>query len=359
MLHRSTQRLRKPVGIHTPFHLAQTRLIVALGVEVVLGIEPCEFFHIDLLRGVHQVVRREIGHFDAHVAAVCDIDRTGLRGQRFDHDDAVRGFRAIDRRCRGVFQNGDRCHAVGIEVGHRLHVDLEAVQKQQRLVGIGVVLALQRDQPVARGGASGKRRRAAHAHVGQRIGVRTHLEIVHDTETRFHGTDRLGDIRRGVFLDVLAFDRRYGTRISFLFPGEDTRHDDLFDVGVAFENDLDVSFAAAKFDGDFLFLHADERHVDDDVGTFFEFEPEFSVRIGRDADRGSVKDDRGARNGQPARIGDGSRNCYTRFALLGLRREGGSAQADQQTQQEKSFADLPVILAKKCRVHIKLYLTIK
>ena len=320
VLDRGTERLGKPVGVHSPADLPQTGLVVPQGREVGLGIETCPPFRLYLFLGIHQVVGGEVRNLHADITAVCHIDSSRARSQGLDDDDTVGSLGTIDGRSRSILQDCYGGNPVRVEVGHCLHINLETIQHQQRLVRIGIVLSLKRHEIPAGPGSPRKGRCPSHTHVGQPVGVRPHLEVVHHAETRVYCADSLCDIGRGDFLYVLSFHRHHRTGITFQVPVEDTRHNHLVQfVLVHLHHNLELRLPVAGAYLDLLSLHTYERELESHVRHIVCLESEVSVSIRKCTDGGALEDNTGSRHRDAVLIDDDSGHSH----LTGLREYGG------------------------------------
>ena len=334
VLHGSAQRLRQPVGIYTPADLPETGLVVPQGSEVGLGIETCPPFRLYLFLGIHQVVGGEVRNLHADIAAVCHIDSSRARSQGLDDDDTVGSLGTIDGRSRSILQDCYGGNPVRVEVGHCLHINLETIQHQQRLVRIGIVLSLKRHEIPAGPSSPRKGRCPSHTHVGQPVRVRPHLEVVHHAETRVYCADSLCDIGRGDFLYVLSFHRHHRTGITLQVPVEDTCHHHLVQlVLVHLHHDFQSGLAVTWTDLDLLCLHSYERKFQHYVGAVVKLQSEVTVHISGNTDCSAFEDYSGSRHRYTVLIDDHS--CH--FHLAVLRKEGRHSDQTPYKGENQSF----------------------
>ena len=320
VLHGSAQRLRQPVGIYTPADLPETGLVVPQGSEVGLGIETCPPFRLYLFLGIHQVVGGEVRNLHADIAAVCHIDSSRARSQGLDDDDTVGSLGTIDGRSRSILQDCYGGNPVRVEVGHCLHINLETIQHQQRLVRIGVVFPLKGHEIPAGPGSPRKSRSSSHTHIGQPVGVGPHLEVVHHAETRVYCADSLCDICSGYLLDILTFHSHHRTGVTLQVPVEDTCHNHLVQfVLVHLHHNLELRLPVAGAYLDLLSLHTYERELESHVRHIVCLESEVSVSICKCPYSGALEDNTGSRHRDAVLIDDDSGHSH----LAGLREYGG------------------------------------
>ena len=196
------QGLGEPVGV-----LAFEGLLESLVVQgqasdrfegVTVDIVALAPLHVQFLQGVAEVVARQVRRLDGKGAVVGDAafvvgERLGL-----DYDDAVGTLGAVDGLGGGVLEDRDALDAVHVHVGHLFQRGLEAVEDEQRLVGLGEEVALEV------GSLSRERGSAAKLHRGHHIGVGTGLQVVKDHQGRIQVLERLHHIAVGYPLDVIA-----------------------------------------------------------------------------------------------------------------------------------------------------------
>ena len=145
VLERGAERLCEPVGVHAVggLHFEHRQQVAPFGVHAADGGRASRedinlFVVLHQLFRVHQVVRREVGGLDAGVERVGDLYAAFLGHFGRDDDHAVRRARSVDRRGRGVFEDGDVLDAVDVEVVDLFHFDLESVEDEDRQRGVGL-----------------------------------------------------------------------------------------------------------------------------------------------------------------------------------------------------------------------------
>ena len=176
------QRFGEPVSILAFQGLLKPFVVEGLpghGLErIVVLIVAFTSFHIQLLKGVAQVVTRKVRSLDRETSVVGDTalvvgERLGL-----DDDDAVGTLRAVDCLGGSVFEDGYALDTVHIHIGHLLQSCFKTVKDEERLVGLGQEVALEV------GGLGGQRGCAADLHRGHGIGVGARFKVVQNKQRR-------------------------------------------------------------------------------------------------------------------------------------------------------------------------------
>ena len=246
--------LRQPVGVHTGQYLAElVRVSLVerdLRERVVRRIKSCQTLHFQLFSCIAEVVAAQVGGFDVEVAGVGDAHRAGFGPLGLDDHHAVGALRAVDGLGRRVLQRRDAFHLVHVQVHDAGQRRLEAVEDEERLVGVGRILALH----------VGDGRRAAHLEVGHRIRVRTGRQVLYLHE---------GGVNRGQALEYVlvahahqfvSLHRRDSSGKRVCLACESTRDDHLFE---AFGRGRKADFIRRPFvEGDGPVLIADVTHLD-------------------------------------------------------------------------------------------------
>lgn len=224
LLNRCAQRLAEPVGVNAREHVLQLLLVQLPLVNgfATLNVYSSLKFGIELFLCVHEVVARQVGSLDTHFAAVSHPDAARFRSLALDYYNAIGSTRTVDGCGSCVFQNDNRLHAVGVEVGKRLYGDFKTVHDEQRLVGVSLVLALHGEHVLV--GAEVHIGTATHTHVGQVVRIRARKIVVHYVKSGRHGGNRLCNVVGTEFLQVLALDSYCRTGKSFLLTIEHTRN---------------------------------------------------------------------------------------------------------------------------------------
>ena len=287
VVHRGPEVLRKPVGVHAAVHLVEflvIGLVFIVDVLVEIGgverIEPRIEFGLQFLAGVHQVVGREVGHLDASGQVVGDAQFAGLRGARLDDHHAVGGARSVKHRRGGVFQQRDRVYAHGVHVVDLLHIHLEAVEDEDRQVGVvREVLTRNVGRGVQLGGDAVL---TADVELRQRVRVRTHRDVLGQPERGVEHLDGVDHPLGRNLDDLLLGDPRGVAREALLADLRITRNDHVVDALHLVEQ-LHVQFRLVVV-GYLAALHAEEAHRHDRPGTVREAKRIIAVGIGRRAD---------------------------------------------------------------------------
>ena len=134
--------------------------------------------NVQFLEGIAEIVAGEVRSLDGEAAVVGDAALVVGQGLRLYDYDAVGALRTVDGLGGGVFEDGYALDAVHVHVGHLFQGGLEAVEDEERLVGLGEEVALEA------GSLGGKRGRSADLHGGHRIGVGARLQVVQNEQRR-------------------------------------------------------------------------------------------------------------------------------------------------------------------------------
>ena len=295
------QRLVQPVGVDTPGDAFQPLVaqvvqpqLVGHAVSGVL-IHPGKGLELEFLTGIHQIIVRQIGHRDAEIALVGELQTPPLGRLGLDHDHAVRGLRTVDGRRSGVLEQRHRRHAVHIQVHHRLQRRFESVEDEQRLVGVRAVLLLQADHAAL----------AADFEIGHAVGVGTELDALGDLERGVQRAEALQDALRTHGLEFLGFERGRRTRETLLLALVDARH---HHVGHLHGGRRQRNLLKFREVPPVVVLHMDfitDEREHDVVNADGNFQHVTSVGIRGGSDGRSLDDDRHARHRAPVRpVGD-------------------------------------------------------
>ena len=143
------QRFAQPIRVHPAGHFLHPLIMQVVQPQLLqrivrqVGINTRQFLKTQLLAGIHQVVVRQVGHRDREVPFITQAQPPFFRLHGLDDHHAVGRFRAINGRGSSILQDGDRSHAVHVQVGNRLQVRFKPVKDEERLVGIRAILFLQ------------------------------------------------------------------------------------------------------------------------------------------------------------------------------------------------------------------------
>ena len=222
------QGLCEPVGVHAVFGLLleEHQQVAPFGVLAADG-PVCRRENLHLLVvlheffRVHQVVRRQVGRFDAGIERVRNLDAALLGHLRCDHDHAVRCARTVDRRCRGVLEDRDALHAVDVEVINLLDIYLEPVEDENRQRGVGLERIFRDIGHTVR--------TADFDAVGNVVGVRTEFSVeVRNHERRVVNLQRFEHVGRIDLDQVVALHLRCRTREAVFGFGNVARDHQCF-----------------------------------------------------------------------------------------------------------------------------------
>ena len=194
-------------------------------------------------------------------------------------------------------------HAHGVHVVDLLDVDLETVEDEDRQVRVvREVLARDVGRVVQLGGDAVL---AADVEFGQRVGVRTHGDVLGDAERGVEDLDGVDHVFGRYLDDLLAADARGVTREALLAHLGVARDHHVVDALHLVEQ-LDVEFRLVVV-GHFAALHAEEAYGNDDMLPFREAQRVAAVGIGCRTDGRPLDQHHGARNrGLGRAVGDAS-----------------------------------------------------
>ena len=319
------QRFVQPVGVDAPGDAFQPLVAQVVQPQLVghalIGvlIHSGEGLELEFLARIHQIIVCQVGHRDAEIALVGELQTALLGRLGLDHDHAVRGLRAVDGRRSRILEQGHRRHAVHIQVHHRLQRRFESVEDEQRLVGIGAVLLLQADHAAL----------AADFEIGHAVGVGTELDALGDLERGVQRAEALQDALRTHSLEFLGLERGRRARETLLLALVDARH---HHVGHFHGGRRQRNFPKIREVLPVVTLHmdfiADEREHDV-VNAGGNFQHVASVGVRGSSDGRSLDDDRHARHrGLVRPVGDPSCDLHER-RLLGSRLRGARHDHDR------------------------------
>ena len=187
MPHAVPHGLCQPVSVHAAQHLLVKHVVVLIvfvlhgsvlpllnAVVANIGEQSAVLLHLQFLCCVGKVVAAEVGEAEGHLSRVGHVEAAALWLHGLDDHHAVGCLRTIDGLGGGIFQDGNVLYTVHVHVHHLGERCLEAIDDEQRLVGVGLVLALE----------IGESRLSSQVDVGQRIGVATDREVLSEVERR-------------------------------------------------------------------------------------------------------------------------------------------------------------------------------
>ena len=258
VLQAHAQRLRKPIGIDARKDLLADQIV---GVEIIAAVlpfasgieQPGQTLEFQCLRSVHQFVRRQVGNVHAARKRIAHPERSGFGAFGLDHDHAIGRAGAVYGRCRRIFEYRYALDAVHVQVIYLLHLDLEAVENEDRQAG-------HRFQRAARD--LGETVLSADLDLlGDIVRVGTeHPAHIHDLERRienFQGVEETVVVHRPQFIALHEHGR---SREAVLRLGHVSRNDRSRDiVHLGFEIDIERALVIHL---DRLFFHAHARHDD-------------------------------------------------------------------------------------------------
>ena len=241
-----TQWLGEPICVLTFQGLLEALVVQGLpgnGLKgVVFHVVSLAPFNLQLFQGVAEVVTRKVRSLDGKAAVVGDPALVVGEGLGFYYDDAVGALGAVNCLGRSVLKDGDALDTVHVHIGHLLQGGLEAVEDEQRLVGLGEEVALEV------GGLGCKRGGAADLHGRHCVGVGTGLQVVQDKERRVEVLQRLHHIAVGYPFYIFAGHGLHRPGETVFFAGENTGHNGFFqNLGVGLQEYLEFFLYVCDF----------------------------------------------------------------------------------------------------------------
>ena len=220
------QRHTEPIGVYALLYVAEAGIIEIIQLNLVeriagiILIYASQFFELQLLAGIHQVVIRKVGEVHAVVSLVGNLQLTLNRRLGLDDHHAIGRLGTVDGCGCGILEQGNRCHSVHIEVHHSFQGCLETVEDKERLVRVGTIFLLQ----------SRHARLATDFHIRHLVRVGTREGIVHDLERRVQGLQALEHVLCAHALEFIALEGSRRTGEALLLASIDTGNHHILDI---------------------------------------------------------------------------------------------------------------------------------
>ena len=144
LLESCLQRLVQPISIYSCQHFTQFRLIELpffncfAAVCIKSALQLC----IYLLSCIHQVIPGHIRSFNTKFPTISHPNPSRFGSLAFDNNYSICRTRTINSRSCRIFQHNDGSNTVGIHISKCLYTDFKSVHDKQRLIGIGLIFAL-------------------------------------------------------------------------------------------------------------------------------------------------------------------------------------------------------------------------
>ena len=275
-----TQRLRQPIGVYSAQYFLFVFVVIVQHVYALK--QPGRSLVFQFFGRIHQVVVGQVRNRNSHIAAVTQRQCTRFRFLGFKNQHSVRGSRTVKGSTGSIFQNGNGFYALRVQVDNALQGRLETVQNEQRHVRtVGIVSHQHLEICIGTGSSLAQLDVSAQTEFRQCVRVGTCRIVFHDAETRVEKLERLQQVVRIQFLQLIAFDSDITAGKTGHFTGRHTCYHNIFHFnrhGCQFYHDIcHISFTGNV---DFFFLIPDKTNNQCCSATFHNFQMEMAVHVG-------------------------------------------------------------------------------